>query len=148
MMGMTLMKQVFDGTKGYIEMQGTRQDMSADDMKEAAKYNTIFNELLMFNSPTLKLDGTENYEGSDAYRLVDGNNTYLYDVQSGLKVAEITKKEVAPGQVMSQAVGLSEYKDYSGVKFPTVMTMNMGMAIKLQVTELKINEEIPANTFD
>lgn len=145
-MGMTLLKTVYDGKVGFMEVQGQRKDMSADDLAEL-KYSAIFPELLMVNSPTIQLEGIENMNGIDAYKLVDGANTFYYDVNTGLKVAEGVKKEIAPGQEVDQIRFQSDYREISGVKIPYQSTMNVGLEIELNVVDVKVNEGVSDADF-
>lgn len=147
-MGMTLMRQVYDGKTGSVEMQGQRKDMTEEDLKEMKmKYSTVFPELLMIDLPTIQLKGTDNVNGTDVYKLVDGNQTYFYDVNTGLKVGENVSKEVAPGQKVDQAVFYGDYREVLGVKIPYSSTLNMGMDIDFTVTDVKVNEGVTDTDF-
>lgn len=146
-MGMTLLKSVFNGQTGYAEMQGQRQEMTAEDLAEL-KYRGVFPELKMLSSSTLKLEGIENINGSDAYKLVDGTTAYYYDVTSGLKVAEGIKKEVAPGQVVDQQGTYADYREIEGVKIPYKLSLNVGVEVELNVTDVKINEGVSDSDFE
>ncbi|MBD8347182.1 M16 family metallopeptidase [Dysgonomonas sp. HGC4] len=145
-MGMTLLKTVYDGKTGFVEVQGQRKDMSAEDLADL-KYSAIFPELLMVQSSTIGVTGIENLNGADAYKLVDGSISYYYDVNSGLKVAEGVKKEVAPGQEVDQIGFYSDYREISGVKIPYKSTMNVGVEIELNVVDVKVNEGVSDTDF-
>lgn len=145
-MGMTLLKSVFDGEKGYAEIQGNRQDMTADDIAEL-KYRGVFPELKMLNSETLVLDGIENIEGVDAYKLVDGDVAYFYAVDSGLKVGESLKKEVTPGQIVDQRGTYSDYKQVGDVKIPHKLAMNVGVEVVFTVEDVQLNTGVSADDF-
>ncbi len=145
--GMALLKTVFNGENGYIEVQGKRQEMKEDDIAELKKYNTIFPELLMLNSPTLKIGGAETINGIATYRLIDGDSSYYYEIDSGLKIANGVTKEISPGQVVDQMSVYEEYKDYSGIKYPNKFTNNIGMEIKLNIIDLQFNESIEDSQF-
>lgn len=145
-MGMTLLKSVYDGKSGYAEIQGQRKDMTEDDLAEL-KYASVFPELLMVNSTTVKLAGIENINGADAYKLTDGDVSFFYDVNSGLKLAEGVKKEVAEGKSMDQIGYYGNYKEISGVKIPYKSTLNVGMEVELEVVDVKVNEGISDADF-
>lgn len=146
-MGMTLLKSVFDGQKGYAEVQGMRQDMTADDISEL-KYRGVFPELQMLNSKTLKLDGIENIEGVDAYKLVDGDIAYFYDINSGLKAGESLKKEVTPGQIIDQRGTYSDYKQVGDVKIPHKLTMNVGVEVVFNIDDVQVNTGVSPDDFN
>lgn len=146
-MGMTMFKSVYNGETGYAEMQGQRQDMTPEDLAEL-KYKGVFPELKMLNSTTLKLAGVENINGIEAYKLVDGITSYYYDVNSGLKIAEGIKKEVQPGQEIEQSGTYSDYREIDGIKIPYKLTLNVGVDIELNVTDVKINEGVSDKDFE
>lgn len=145
-MGMTLLKMVYNGKTGFVEVQGQRNDMSEEDLAEL-KYSAIFPELLMLTSSTIKLAGIENLNGKDAYKLVDGDSSFYYDVTSGLKLGEAVKKEVAPGQKLDQLGLYSDYQEVSGVKIPHASTLNMGAEVELKMVDVKINEGVSDADF-
>lgn len=146
-MGMTLMKTVYNGKTGFVEVQGQRKDMTDEELAEM-KYSAIFPELLMINSPTIQLGGIDNLNGVDVYKLIDGDNTFYYDVSTGLKLGEGVKKEVAPGQEIDQLGFYSDYKEISGVKIPYSSTINVGMEVEFKVIDVKVNEGVVDADFE
>lgn len=145
MMGRTVMKTVFDGTKGYAEMQGQKRDLEGEQL-DALKEG-IIPELNLLTSTDIKIAGIEKINDSDAYKLVSGKKSYFYDLKSGLKVAEETTASTPQGD-MTQRVVLSDYKDVKGVKFPFVQSTNMmGMDLTMNVTDLKVNEGVTDADF-
>ena len=146
-MGMTMFKSVFNGQTGYVEIQGQREEMATEDLAEL-KYKGVFPELKMLNSPTLKLAGIENIEGSDAYRLVDGVTSYFYDLNSGLKVAEGLRKEVKPGEEVDERGTYSDYREIEGIKLPYKFGITVGGVLELNVVDVKINEGVSDNDFE
>ncbi|SHG10795.1 M16 family metallopeptidase [Dysgonomonas macrotermitis] len=146
MMGMTVLKSVYDGKTGYAEIQGQRKDMTEDDLAEL-KYSAVFPELLMTNSNSIQLAGIESINNSDAYKLVDGDISFYYDVNTGLKVAEAVKKEVSEGQSIDQIGYYSDYREISGVKIPYKSTLNVGVEVELNVVDIKINEGVSDADF-
>ena len=146
MMGMSVLKQVFDGTKGKIYQQGQSMDMPEDMLKEF-KGKTLFDELDLLKS-TAKLTSLETLNDKDVYVIVNGNKTYYYDTKTKLKVAE--KTEVSQNDQKIATTNLfSNYKDVKGVKVPHEIDMELapGMAIKLMTTQVKVNEGVTANDF-
>lgn len=146
-MGMTLMKTAYNGKTGFVEVQGQRKDMTDEELAEM-KYSAIFPELLMINSPTIQLAGIDNLNGVDVYKLIDGDNTFYYDVNTGLKLGEGVKKEVAPGQEIDQLGFYSDYKEISGVKIPYSSTINVGMEVEFKVIDVKVNEGVVDADFE
>lgn len=144
---MPMMKLAFNGKKGYSEMQMKRTEMTPDDLAEL-KYAAIFPELNMLNSQTISLSGIEQMNGKDAYKLTDGKLSFFYDVDSGLKVAESTKKEASPGNVLEQMTTYSDYKETDGIQFPFKSTINIGAEIVLNVEDIKINQDVSDRDFE
>ncbi len=144
-MGMTLMKTVFDGTKGYAIMQGQKKDLEGSQLEDSKE--GMIPELALLKSGKAQLSGIESINGSDAYKLTNGNKTLFYDVKTGLKVAEETTR-TANGQSMTQRVVLSDYKPAGGILIPNKSTINMmGMEIVMEVTSLKVNEGVADTDF-
>lgn len=146
-MGMTMLKTVYNGKWGYTEMQGQRKGMTSEDL-EGLKYSGVFPELSMLNSTTLQLSGHENINGADAYKLTDGDVAFFYDINTGLKVAEGLKTEVAEGIPVDQIGYYSDYKEVSGVMIPYRSTLNIGMEIELKVTDVKVNQDVSDADFN
>ncbi|MFV0305299.1 MAG: insulinase family protein [Moheibacter sp.] len=146
MMGQVMMKSVFDGKSGYNMQQGQKMDLDADAIADY-KYDALpFPELTLGKKEGVKLAGIEDFNGSDAYVVVDGKKKYFYDVASGLKAGSATEME-ANGQKMVQTVLFGDYQEFDGVKVPGQITMNMGMEIILNLVDAKINETIADSVF-
>ncbi len=76
------------------------------------------------------------------YRIV------FYDVESGLKVKEV-QNTTMQGQTQTQDALLKDYKDYNGLKFPTVRDASMmGQAVVFKLKEVKINEGVTDADFN
>ena len=97
--------------------------------------------MVLINNPNVVIEGIEKYNDSDTYILKDGNFKYYYDINSGLKVAEIKSMNVN-GQLLSQTSNFSDYREVNGIKIPYVNTINIGMEILLTTTDVKINEGV------
>lgn len=145
-MGMTLLKTVYNGKTGFVEVQGQRKEMTDDELAEL-KYSAIFPELLMVNSSTIQLSGVDNINGVDVYKLVEGDNSFYYDIKTGLKWGEGVNKEVAPGQKIDQLGFYGDYKEVSGVKIPYTSTINVGVEVELKLVDVKINEGVTDADF-
>lgn len=144
-MGMTMMKQVVNEKGAYSEQQGQRRDLSAEEFAEKKAGTTIFQELApAINSA--KLTGIEMMDGKDVYVLVDGKTTRYYDVTTGLKVAESQTIEQGT-QKMTQITSYDDYRKVKDIKIPYKMSMNVGIDIELNVTDVKINEGVTDADF-
>lgn len=146
-MGMELGGVKFNGTKGFQIQQGQRKAMEADDLKEVKNMATTFPELLLVNNKDVVLKGIETVNGSDAYALTLGKRTMMYDVKSGLKVAESVEQEQM-GQKMTQTTNFNDYKEVKGIKFPYNTVMNVGMELEFVTQDIKINEGVTDADFE
>ncbi|NDC42586.1 MAG: hypothetical protein EBZ77_13740, partial [Chitinophagia bacterium] len=154
---MTFQKQVFNGTKGYMEAQGGKKDLSADEitvLKEEADLYADLNPAKYGIKRTLK--GVESVDGNDAYVVtaVNARNktvTEYYDVKSGLLVRKVETEESDNGAV-SQTVDYKNYKEVAGgngYKVAYSITQSgAGPGITATVQSVDINTEIPASEFE
>src|SRR5690606_19647772 len=145
-MGMELSKTVFDGKSGYHVQQGQRKEMDAEEIADY-KYSALpFPELTLADKAGIQLGGIENFNGKDAYVVIDGKKKSFYDVKSGLMLGSSTEIE-AQGQKMIQTISYGEYKDFGGIKFPAEFTMNVGMDMVFKVVDIKLNEGVSDADF-
>ncbi len=147
MMGATAMKMVVNSKGAYMSQRGQRKDMEGDDLKDMQNMAYTFPELLLVNDSNVKLKGIETINGSDAYALTFGKRTMMYDVKSGLKVAESVEQE-AMGQKMTQTTYFNDYKEVKGIKFPYNTVMNVGMELEFVTQDVKINEGVTDADFE
>ncbi len=143
--GNSVNKNVFDGTKGYVVVQGQKIEFTEDQIKQAKKNATPFPELST-TSATLK--GIEPYEGGKAYKLViSEQKTSFYDVESGLKIKDVVVQEQG-GQSITSTVSYGDYKEVNGIKFPFLLSVAAGpQKFDFTVKEVKINEGVSDEDF-
>ncbi|QDP84496.1 insulinase family protein [Chryseobacterium sp. SNU WT5] len=140
MMGNTVQKMTYDGTKGYMEQQGNKMDMPAEMQAAYAKEKDLFPEMTFATSKDLTLGGIEKIEGADAYAVKSADATYYYDVKTGLKVGEV-KKQKMQGQEVEIPTFYSNYKEVEGVKLPFTIKVNqMGQDMQLDVQSYELNK--------
>ncbi len=146
MPGMTIMKSVFDGEKGYQEMQGQRKDMSADEVKNAKLTEYLFPELKDVSK--FELTGIESTDKGDAYVVkTTDNEKWFYSVDSGLKIKDVTTLEQM-GQTMESTIKYDDYKAVNGIMMPHTMTQNMGpQNFEIKIDEIVVNQDIPETKF-
>ena len=145
-MGMELSKTVFDGKTGFHVQQGQRKEMDAEEIA-SYKYDALpFPELTLAEKPGVKLGGIENFNGKEAYVIVDGKKKSFFDTKSGLMLGTASEIE-AQGQKMVQTVSYGDYKEFNGIKFPAEFTMNVGMDMTFKVLDIKFNEGVSDADF-
>jgi predicted Zn-dependent peptidase len=154
---MVFQKQAFNGTKGYQEQQGQKQDMSADDVEETKAQADIYADLHPEKYGIKRtVKGVESVEGSDAY-VVEAVNakgkktTEYYDKSSGLLVKKVETQETPQGAT-TQTSGYANYKEVpggNGYKIPYTVTESMGpQNITAEVQSVEVNKGIPDSEFN
>lgn len=147
MSGMTVMKMVINDKGAYATQQGQRKEFEGEKLKEMKAMAYTFPELLLLDNKDVTLKGIESVNGNDAYALTIGNKTLMYDVNSGLKVAESVEQEQG-GQTMTQVTNFNDYKEVKGIKFPYNTVLNVGMELEFITQEVKINEGVTETDFE
>lgn len=144
---MVLQKLTFDGTHGKVSspMGGESQDLEGatlEDLKISATLNAeLFYPQL---GVSLALDGMEEVNGADAYRLMinypSGTQTTAFiDVATGLKVKEINEQGVST---------FGDYREVNGVKFPFALSQQLGPEnMELNVLNVKVNTKLKDDLF-
>ena len=115
-MGNSMSKQVVDGDKGYMVMQGQRKDLGEDELKKVKEESAPFPELNLLNTD-VALEGVEVIDGKKAYKIkVSDEKTSFYDIETGLKVQDAVSVE-AQGQQVNTTFDYTDYKEVSGISF-------------------------------
>jgi hypothetical protein len=152
--GMEVFKMTSDGTKIATVSRRGNQVMEGKDAQLGLIQATLFPEL-HFAELGVKssVEGTEKVMGKDAYKVkhttTDGavSWTDFYDLASGLKVQSISTQKSPRGEV-EQTMQLSDYKDFKGLKYPTLISQGMGqMQMQLAVDKVKINDGVKDSEF-
>ncbi|MBT2162746.1 M16 family metallopeptidase [Zobellia barbeyronii] len=148
MSGNSMSKQVFNGDKGYMVMQGQKKDMGPDEIEKVKGESAPFPELNYLNTD-ITLEGTESIDGKKAYKLkISEEKTAFYDVETGLKVQEATTAEMG-GQSITSIINYLDYKEVSGIQFPFTMAQTVGpQSFEFKVSEIKVNEGTSDTDFE
>jgi predicted Zn-dependent peptidase len=148
MMGNSMSKQVLDGDKGYMVLQGQRKDLGEKEIENIKEESAPFPELNYLLADHVTLEGIEMVGDKKAYKLkiTKGKTTY-FDIDSGLKIQEVNVAEMQ-GQQLTQTLLYDAYKEVSGILFPFKLTQGMGpQNIEFNVTEIKINDGVSPADF-
>lgn len=148
-MGNSMQKQVLDGDKGYSVIQGQRKDLTPEEIVKVKEESAAFPELNYLTAGGVSLEGIEAVGDKKAYKLkVTANKTSFYDVESGLKLQEVSVEEVQ-GQQMTNTVEFEDYKEVSGIKFPFKLIQTVGpQNFEFVVKEIKVNEGVTPADFE
>ena len=147
-MGNSMSKQVVDGDKGYMVMQGQRKDLGEDELKKVKEESAPFPELNLLNTDVV-LEGVEVIDGKKAYKIkISDEKTSFYDIETGLKVQDAVSVE-AQGQQVNTTFDYTDYKEVSGIKFPFLFIQTMGaQKFDFIVKEIKVNEGVSDVDFE
>ena len=76
------------------------------------------------------------------------SNKFLYDVNSGLKIKEISTTNMG-GQPQTQESIIGNYKDYNGILLPNKRSQSMGpQSIEMTLIDVLFNEKFNDDDFD
>lgn len=139
--GMVVQKVIYDGEKGYMEVQGQRQDFSDEELKEYKKAK-LFDELQV--PEDAKVVGIESIDGEDAYEVkLSDTESVFYNVESGLKVQTI---QVSPMGEMITSYG--DYKEVKGIQVPHTISLPLGpQSLEMNAEEIKFDEGVEDGDF-
>ncbi len=128
---MTIMKQSFDGTKGYQQQGPQKVDMSEEEIKEAGDDKAVIPQV-NYLSPDYKIEykGTGKVGDDATYRLqvvpASGKTRMEdYSIKTGLLLqSETTEKQGE--QEVSVSTEFKNYQKVGNVMFPMEVTRNVG----------------------
>jgi predicted Zn-dependent peptidase len=144
---MVFQKMIYDGTTAKLvsPMGGENKTLEGPELADM-KVDATLNAELFYPElgVELKLDGIEEVNGSDAYRMIltmpsGKETTAFFDVASGLKVKEIGDQGNST---------FSDYREVNGVKFPFALTQQMGpQTVEMKVPSIKVNSKLKDDLF-
>ncbi len=146
----TLMKQAFDGEKGYIEQQGRKMPMGEDQVAQM-KSNGLFPELNMSKENT-ELLSISPVDGVDAYKIKvttgEDSSFRYYAVDSNLLIRTEESQKVQ-GQTVTTLTDYGDYKEVEGVMIPFLTKIVTGpQTIQMNATEVLINSGVSGADFE
>jgi len=155
-MGMVVQEQKFDGTKAFSGgMQGNKVVTEGPEF-EAMKTQANITPQLNYLDATynLELKGVEDVEGEKCYKILitDPNgskSTEYYSVGKNLLMRSVSSQEIN-GQNVTTTTDYGDYKDVSGFMMPHKITTANPMTpapMVMEATSIKVNGDIPADTF-
>ncbi|WP_448932067.1 M16 family metallopeptidase [Flavobacterium sp.] len=142
----SIMKQVFNGTSGYMAQGGQKKPLEGEELAKMKESSVLFMETTLATKKGVTVTAVEPMNGSDAYAVVDGDTTYYFDVKSGLKTAEATTEE-EDGKKQTRVTTFNDYRAVKGVKVPFNTIMNVGFELDIKMSDVKINEGVSDADF-
>lgn len=152
--GIKKQKIVFDGEKGYIEMNGQKRMIKKEQILAMKMRSSIF-PFLHYSKYGIDLEliGMETVDGKETYKVYlhfhNGNKvTKYYSKETGLLLKQV--KLIPSGQRISKKITrLDNYLEVSGVKFPHKITFQNGQQIiNFKVKEIKVNIGMKDSFFE
>ncbi|WP_036158789.1 M16 family metallopeptidase [Maribacter forsetii] len=149
MMGNSVSKQVVNGDKGYMVMQGQRKDLEEKELKAIKKESAPFTELQLINDESVVIEGMEMVGDKNTYKLKVGENkSAFFDAETGLKLQEVTITEMQ-GQQIASTSNFEDYKEVSGILFPFKILQTVGpQSFEFIVSEIKVNDGVSPTDFE
>ncbi|WP_424003172.1 insulinase family protein [Maribacter sp. IgM3_T14_3] len=149
MMGNSVSKQVLNGDSGYMVMQGQRKNLEEKEFEAIKKESAPFSELQLLTDDTISLEGMEMVGDKNTYKLKVGENkSAFYDVETGLKLQEVTVTEMQ-GQQMESTSNFEDYKEVAGILFPYKIMQTVGpQSFEFIVSEIKVNDGVSPADFE
>ena len=159
-----------------VELAGAGNEMSGSNGETVWSSSTMTGDRILTGKEAeqtlLEADLRRIYDPASVYKLmevigieeVDGDKCYklkvtrksgeeqleYYSIDTGLQTQSKITAQSPMGPVKIE-VGVSDYQDVGGLKFPHKMTqtfVDQGMVIEVVMDKIELNPEFPADTFD
>lgn len=152
--GMFVQETISDGNKAKQSAMGQSKMLEGSDL-ERLKYESAIEPLLDLAKcgASAELNGIENIDGVDYYKVTikfasGQNSTTYFDIKTGLKNREVNTIKTQQGNFTSVVI-YDNYKETNGIKLPYLYKQIMaGQKFELNVTDVKINSDIPDSKFE
>lgn len=146
-------EEIYDGKRAFKLGNGSRIELKADEMEQIKREAQIFaNPNLRAIYPTMDFRFVDKIEGRESFVIsattADNNRERLYfDSQTGLLIRRIASTPTVLGAFEFQ-VDYLDYKDFSGVKLPTVIKFAVpNIRWTRKILEVKNNAAIDDKKF-
>ncbi|HEY4538408.1 MAG TPA: insulinase family protein [Faecalibacter sp.] len=145
-MGMEIV-QAFDGEKAFAKQGATKIDV-AEGLPQLKITNTLFLPLSEgYKSAEVQGEVSENGKKYTKVYVKDLRRTDYYDVATGL----LEKSEImqdTPMGPMNMVTTFDAYKEFDGVKFPTILSNEVGpQKINVTVEKVEVNKNVSDADF-
>lgn len=151
MNGNPMMSVLINDQETLIKQGPNTVPISPQMIKDLQNSVGVFPELTLLSNQNATLAGIAKVEGKDAYQIdVPGeviSTSYFYDVDNGLKLKEQSVTSMG-GQSQTNEAFLFDYKEYDGIKLPTLKKASIGgMPVENTLSQVLINIEFTADDF-
>jgi predicted Zn-dependent peptidase len=136
MMGMTMSEQMVNGDTFTVKQGGQSAPLRDSDKQQLMRDAYLVPELFMDQiGGKAEVTGIEDVDGKRAYvvKITDDAGTYTnyYDADTFLRIRKVSTTETPQGAI-TQTISYGNWKDYDGLKVPTLMIQDLGQ-IKLEI---------------
>ncbi|MBS7334528.1 MAG: insulinase family protein [Weeksellaceae bacterium] len=145
-MGMEIV-QTFDGEKAFAK-QGANKAEVTDGLPQLKITNTLFLPLSEgYKSAEIQGEVTENGKKYTKVYVKDLRRTDYYDVATGLLAKSEITQDTPMGQ-MNMVTTFDAYKEFEGVKFPTILSNEVGpQKVNVTVDKVEVNKNVSDADF-
>ena len=146
--GGMVIKQVFDGTKGFASQAGNKFDLPTEMTAHLGKVNALFAPLSEAYK-TAKVDGIVTENGKELYKvnISDINRVDYYEVKSGLLYKTEQTVKTPQGDMVSTTT-YNTYKAFDGVQIPVEFVSEaMGQSGKVTINSVEVNKNVTDADF-
>lgn len=144
--GREMSKQIYKDGKGLVKAQGQSQELAGEQLEAVKSEALFFPEL--YHQDMAQLDGAERLGSHNVFVIKwSDQKKSFYDTETGLLVGleRMTMTQQGPQMAITQ---FDNYKEYSGVMFPTSMVIPMmGQEINFELKDLKVNNGLKDSDF-
>ena len=149
-----IVTEIFDGSRATKLGNGARIELKPDEIEQIKREAQIFaNPNLKAIYPKMEFLWIDKIEGRDSFAIsaitADNNREILYfDTESGLLTRRVAETPTVLGLFQYQ-VDYAEYKDFGGVKLPTVIKFAVpNIRWTRKVLDVKNNVPIDDSKFN
>lgn len=151
-MGMTMMRMAVDGKKAKMTGRMGDREITGNDLEATLAKAYMFSDInYKLAGVEASFDGVEKIDGVDCNKIKfskAGQSWYDYfDTKTNLKVRSSETRKGPQGETITNT-DFADYKEYNGVKFPTIVKQKFGpMELEYTVDSMKINKGIEDKKF-
>ncbi|ASU32917.1 M16 family metallopeptidase [Mucilaginibacter xinganensis] len=156
--GNTVMKEAFDGEKGYQQQGPNKKDMTAEEVAQKKVFTSLTEQLDYLTNSAFKLavKGIQKVNGADAYQVsvtdpTGKTSTEYYDVKSKLLVKN-ESTTVTNNVSINVTLEFGDYRKTGNILQPYKQTITQSaggqdQTFEMTVTDVKINTGVTPDDF-
>ena len=150
----TVMKRVFDGSKGFQQQMGQKKDLTTQEIKQSLDEKGVIPQLYYISNAEYKTNylGTGKVNDEETYRMKVLMPSGKLSIQEySIKTGLLLKEENTSKEGEQDVVETVEYKDYKkvgSILLPFEVTRNAGgQEFTVKYSDFKLNEGVSDTDF-